>query len=120
MAIITLALEFLGDLSMATTVLFTVWGLFATSAPVAWWTWLSRSLPHNAEAGGALMVAVIQLAIMMGAVIGGLLYDSIGYQATFGMSASLLIASALLTVITARAQKQMLLTHKSKERCALI
>jgi hypothetical protein len=26
--------------------------LIGTAAPVAWWTWLSRTLPHDAEAGG--------------------------------------------------------------------
>lgn len=107
MAIITVALEFFGSFSMATTILLAMWGLVATSAPVAWWTWLSRTLPLNAEVGGALMVAAIQLSIMLGAILGGLLYDSSGYRATFAMSAALLIASALLSVLTARAQKRL-------------
>ena len=106
MVIIIMALEFFGGFSIATTSLLAMWGLVATAAPVAWWTWLSRTLPQNAEAGGALMVAVIQLAIMLGAVLGGLLYDYRGYQATFSMSAVLLSASAFLAFLTARAQKQ--------------
>jgi hypothetical protein len=39
---------------------FGLCGLFATSAPVAWWTWLT--LPQDAE-GGGLMGAMVQLAI---------------------------------------------------------
>lgn len=60
-----------------------LWGLVATPAPVAWSTWLTKTLPQDAEAGGGLMVAIIQLAITLGATIGGLLFDWQGYQATF-------------------------------------
>jgi len=82
--------------------LLTVWGLIATSAPVGWFTWLSRTLPEDAEAGGGLMVAVIQMAITLGAGAGGLLYDGLGYQATFIASALMLLAATLLTVQASR------------------
>lgn len=39
--------------------------MLATAAPTGWWTWIARTLPDNAEAGGGLMVAVIQLAIAL-------------------------------------------------------
>jgi predicted MFS family arabinose efflux permease len=71
------------------------WGLIGTAVPVAWWTWLSRTLPHDAEAGGGLMVAAIQLAITAGASLGGLLLDRSGYPSTFLASAALLGAAAL-------------------------
>lgn len=57
--------------------------MIATAAPVGWWAWLARSLPQDAEAGGGLMVAVIQLAISAGAIVGGFLYDASGYRMTF-------------------------------------
>lgn len=59
--------------------LLALWGLIATPAPVAWGLWLSRAVPDNAEAGGGLMVAVIQLAITLGAGIGGMLFDAVGW-----------------------------------------
>lgn len=40
-------------------VLLSLWGLLATAAPTGWWTWIARTLPEDAEAGGGLMVAVI-------------------------------------------------------------
>jgi hypothetical protein len=58
-----------------------LWGLMATAAPVGWWSWFAEVMPHNAEAGGGLMVAVIQLAIALGSAMGGLLFDSTGYKA---------------------------------------
>ena len=85
-------------------VLLALWGMIGTAAPVAWWTWVSKALPDEAEAGGGLMVAVIQLAITLGASLGGMLFDGRGYQATFLASAALLIASALIAVL-ARAKQ---------------
>jgi predicted MFS family arabinose efflux permease len=94
MAAIGVALMAVGSSVAATAVLLGIWGLVATSAPVAWWTWLARSLPHDAEAGGGLMVAVVQLAIASGAVVGGILFDASGYRATFGLSAAVLLAAS--------------------------
>lgn len=82
-------------------VLISLWGLFATSAPVAWWTWLSQALPNDAEAGGGLMVAVVQLAITLGAALGGLLFDAYGYEITFVFSAVILAIAAMMSSITA-------------------
>ena len=72
------------------------WGLIGTAAPVAWWTWMSKVLPEDAEAGGGLMVAVIQLAITAGASLGGFLFDSSGYGSAFTAAAVLLCGSGLL------------------------
>jgi predicted MFS family arabinose efflux permease len=102
MAGIALALVIAGDLAVPTAALLTLWGLIGTAVPVAWWTWLSRTLPDDAEAGGGLMVAVIQLAITLGATIGGFLFDTAGYRATFLASAALLGASTLVGVAAAR------------------
>jgi len=76
--------------------------LIGTAAPVGWWTWMAKVLPDDAEAGGGLMVAVIQLAITLGASLGGLLFDSLGYRASFGASAAILAVSALMAVLAAR------------------
>jgi predicted MFS family arabinose efflux permease len=79
-----------------TAVLLGAWGLISTCAPVGWFTWLTRTLPRDAEAGGGLMVAVIQLAITLGATAGGWLYDGVGYSATFIASGVLLLTAAVL------------------------
>lgn len=78
------------------------WGFLGTAAPVGWGTWLSRVLPDDAEAGGGLQVAVIQLAITAGASLGGLLFDAFGWSAAFTMSAMLLCASSLAAFIASR------------------
>ena len=78
------------------------WGLVATAAPVGWWAWVPKTFPENAEAGGGLMVAVIQLSIALGSTAGGLLLDARGFQSVFLGSAALLLISALLAWRTAR------------------
>lgn len=85
-------------------VLLGAWGLVATAAPVGWWSWVAHAMPENAEAGGGLMVAVIQLAIALGSTVGGLLFDHRGYQATFAASAAMLLFAALLTLLTSRSR----------------
>ncbi|HRO01790.1 MAG TPA: MFS transporter, partial [Nitrobacter sp.] len=106
MAIIAVALMIFGGWVAAAGLLLGLWGLFATSAPVGWWTWLSRTLPNDAEAGGGLMVAVVQLAITLGAVVGGILFDLSGYQTTFSAAAILLIGAAILAFLTSSKARQ--------------
>jgi predicted MFS family arabinose efflux permease len=96
MAVIALGLVALGSSSAFTAILLIGWGLFGTAAPVGWGTWLSRTMPDDAEAGGGLQVATIQLAITLGASTGGVLFDAIGWWTTFLFASSLLAGSSLL------------------------
>ena len=103
MAVLAGALVAFGRSAAIVGVLLAVWGLVATAAPVGWWTWLARTLPDDAEAGGGLIVAVVQLAIGLGATLGGVLFDAWGHRATFGLSAVLLVVAAALAGKAARA-----------------
>ncbi|WP_239007512.1 MFS transporter [Pseudomonas granadensis] len=107
MAVIAMALITYGSSTVITAVLLGLWGLVATAAPVGWWTWLARTLPDAAEAGGGLMVAVVQLAIASGAIVGGVLFDMSGYRATFESSAGLLVVAAVLALLAARAASRV-------------
>jgi predicted MFS family arabinose efflux permease len=100
MMLTALALILLGASLVATFMLIALWGFFATAAPVAWWTWLSKTLPDSAEAGGGLMVAVIQLAITLGAATGGWVFDAYGIASSFSLSAVILFSASLMAFIT--------------------
>jgi predicted MFS family arabinose efflux permease len=100
MAAIAIALTLVGGSTVSVGVLLVGWGLIGTAAPVAWWTWLSRALPDDAEAGGGLMVAVIQLAIAIGATAGGVAFDSSGASATFVTSAVILVLAGVAAFAT--------------------
>jgi len=66
MSIIAVGLIIFGNGLAMAFILLGLWGLMATAAPVGWWSWLALSLPKDAETGGGLMVAVIQLSIALG------------------------------------------------------
>ena len=103
MALIALALIPFGHSIIVVAALLGFWGLLATAAPVGWWSWIAQAMPNNAEAGGGLMVAVIQLSIALGSTVGGMLFDSHGYQSTFVASAIVLLLGAAVTVLTSHA-----------------
>lgn len=86
----------------AVAILLSLWGLLATAAPTGWWTWIARALPEDAEAGGGLMVAVIQFSIALGSTAGGLIFDSLGWRSTFGLSGFLLLGAVAMTFVTSR------------------
>jgi predicted MFS family arabinose efflux permease len=102
MATIALALIPFGGWFAGVAVLLGVWGLLATAAPVGWWNWIATTMPADAEVGGGLMVAVIQLAIALGSTLGGLLFDGNGYQSAFAASAAVLLLGAFLTHLSSR------------------
>ncbi|MGD9942922.1 MAG: MFS transporter, partial [Burkholderiaceae bacterium] len=102
MAATALALIVFGGCIAAVVALLGLWGLTGTSAPVGWWAWIARVFPKDAEAGGGLFVAVVQMSIALGATAGGLLFDRSGYRSTFVVSAVLLAISAVLAAVAAR------------------
>ncbi|MGS1116845.1 hypothetical protein [Castellaniella sp. UC4442_H9] len=114
MAAIAISLAEFGGWPAAVVVLLGFWGLIATAAPVGWWVWVPRTFPQDAEAGGGLMVAMVQFSIALGSTAGGLLFDYSGYQSMLAASAAVLLVAAYLIFLTARAEMT-----RSYESCSL-
>ena len=102
MAGVALALIPLGAELVPVALLLGLWGLMATANPVGWWSWVAQTMPDDAEAGGGLMVAVVQLAIALGSTLGGELFDARGLASTFAASAIVLLVGAWLTFEASR------------------
>jgi predicted MFS family arabinose efflux permease len=120
MAAIGIGLTLLGHSPFATASLLAAWGLISTAAPVGWWTWLSKALPDDSEAGGGLMVAVIQFAIALGASSGGLLLDHAGYRVTFAFSAFVLgVSAAAAAYFARRARSVTVIRNQQLKGCLL-
>ena len=102
MAVIAVTLMLSGHVLWLVFTLLGLWGLVATAAPVGWWSWVAKTFPDNAEAGGGLMVAVVQLSIALGSTTGGLAFDHTGWQSTFALSAALLALASCLAWVTSR------------------
>ncbi len=83
-------------------VMVALWGLAFGAVPVAWSTWITRVVPDEAESGGGLIVASIQLAIALGAAIGGVMFDISGVLGVFATAGTLLLAAAALVLVGVR------------------
>lgn len=104
MALTALALIAFGQWTAVVVALLALWGLTGTSAPVGWWAWIARVFPKDAEAGGGLFVAVVQMSIALGSTAGGMLFDINGYRSAFMASVCLLLGAAFLAFLTSRSR----------------
>jgi DHA1 family purine ribonucleoside efflux pump-like MFS transporter len=99
MGAIALALVALGRAPIADALLVALWGMAFGAVPVAWTTWITKTVPDEAESGGGLIVAAVQFAITLGAAAGGLVFDHAGASGVFvGAGAVLLVAAAMIFV----------------------
>lgn len=96
LAAVTLGLLLTGHVLWAVAIMLIAWGTLNSAIPVAWSTWLARDVSDEPESGGGLMVAAIQLSIMLGGALGGLLLDHVSIAATLIGGAALLIVASLI------------------------
>lgn len=94
MGVAGLVLGGLHATSTLATVLVAVWGLAFGTVPVAWSTWISCAVPDEAETGGGLLVATIQMAITVGAGAGGMVLSAGGVGNAFGAGGLVLVLAA--------------------------
>ncbi len=78
------------------SLLIAVWGFAFGTVPVAWSNWVAQTVPDEAESGGGLLVAAIQVAIALGAAGGGVVLSQGGAAGVFDLGGMTLIAAALL------------------------
>ncbi|MEG6593664.1 MFS transporter [Desulfovibrio sp. 1188_IL3213] len=100
---IHLALSALAVLLFATngevgvnTGLAIAWGFIFGFIPVAWSTWITRTLADKAEIAGGVSVAAIQFSIGLAAGIGGITFDSMGIGGIFVAAAVIQVLAAVL------------------------
>lgn len=77
-------------------VLVTLWGGAFGGWLIVVNAWTSRQVPDSPEAGGGLIVAGFQLAITLGAALGGLLVDGPGVVAAYLVGGALLLVGGVV------------------------
>jgi predicted MFS family arabinose efflux permease len=105
---VTLAMLGAGHVLWGVAIAMTIWGAINAAIPVAWSTWLSLGISDEPESGGGLIVAAIQLSIMLGAALGGLLLDHISIAATLLGGTTLLVFASLIVGNGERIKTQLL------------
>jgi predicted MFS family arabinose efflux permease len=95
LGVVTIGMLLAGHQLWAMALLMFAWGALNAAIPVSWFNWLTQGIRDEPEAGGGLMVAAIQLAIMLGAGFGGLLLDHFSIVATMVGGAALMAFGAM-------------------------
>lgn len=91
-AVTTLVLAFMGVSPTLAAVATALWGFSFGALPVSVQTFVTKAAPDDTESAGALLITTFMIAISSGAIVGGLLVDSIGAYGVFvfaGVSALL-------------------------------
>ena len=96
MALAALALVLWGASVVAAFSFVALWGLAFGMAPVSLQANLSRSAPDALEGAGSLMVVSFQVAITLGALIGGYVVDT--YSANANMMLTAILAAMTLVL----------------------
>ncbi|MGO1077824.1 MFS transporter [Inquilinus sp. CA228] len=91
-----------GGAPVANTAMVALWGVAFGAVPVAWSTWLTRTVPDEAESAGGLLVAAVQLAIATGAAAGGAIFDVSGALGVFTGAGFVLLLAAVMIVVGIR------------------
>lgn len=102
-------LPLVAHLSLAVFALLVVWGLVWGGLPLGLQTWMAGATPEGAEAGLAMFVTTIQVALAVGSTLGGVAVSVSGLAADFGFAAVVaLLGSAVLVLLDVRSTRSRL------------
>jgi len=104
MGILGLGLAAAGSALLPAAAMVALWGLAFGAVPVAWSTWITRTIPDEAETGGGLLVAAFQLAIATGAALGGAIFDAGGATGVFTTGGGILLGATLVIGLGVKAR----------------
>ncbi len=86
-ALLTMPLLKHSDIAVIVTVL--AWGIAFGAIPLCLSVWIQLATPDLPEAGSALFVGIIQVAIAVGSLVGGTVVDRVGIPADFWLGSAL-------------------------------
>lgn len=96
------AFTWLSDSPVMVSALVAIWGLAFGIVPIAITVWMYRAVPDHPEAGQALLVSVVQIALSSGAAIGGRIVDWYSLPATMNFGGMLMWLGAGLVLLFLR------------------
>jgi predicted MFS family arabinose efflux permease len=99
-AVLALVLLVFGGSGLVSAIAVGLWGFAFGVLPVGFQTWMVRVASDEAESAGGLLVSAFQVAITVGAVVGGILVDGFGPFGSIGYLAAATTAGALLVLLS--------------------
>jgi DHA1 family purine ribonucleoside efflux pump-like MFS transporter len=103
-AVLALVLCVFGGSGLVAAIAVGLWGFAFGALPVGFQTWMVRVASDEAESAGGLLVSAFQVAITIGAVVGGILVDWTGPFGAIGYLALATLAGALLVLLSRSAE----------------
>jgi predicted MFS family arabinose efflux permease len=101
-----LAMPLLRHSQPGVAALVLAWGVSFGALPLCFSVWIQRATPDSPEAGSALFVSIIQVAIAVGSLVGGFVVDHVGVSADFLLGSGLaLLGLAALASFGAHGKK---------------
>ncbi|HEX7907839.1 MAG TPA: MFS transporter [Paraburkholderia sp.] len=83
------SLPLLQHSSIGVVAMVLAWGVAFGALPLCFSVWIQRATPDSPEAGSALFVSIIQVAIALGSLVGGVVVDRVGMSADFLLGSGL-------------------------------
>lgn len=96
------AFHILGTTASGGTLVLILWGLAYGGVSVALQTWMMRAAPDAIEVATSLFVAVFNLAIALGSLLGGQAVDRLDLQTNILMAAVLTTTALGLALVAQR------------------
>jgi predicted MFS family arabinose efflux permease len=99
-AVLALVLLVFGHSGVVAGTAVGLWGFAFGVLPVGFQTWMVRVASDEAESAGGLLVSAFQVAITVGAVVGGILVDGFGPYGAVGYLAAATLAGAVIVLLS--------------------
>ncbi len=102
MSLLSVGLVIFNQVSLLAAVLVVVWGLVSSAPPLGWSTWLTHTIPDEAESGGSLLFGATQFGVALGAAVGGVAIDRSGALGAVVVSGIVLMLCSLVNFYATR------------------
>jgi predicted MFS family arabinose efflux permease len=107
-----ISLPILHESTIGVTAMVIAWGIAFGAIPLCLSIWLQLSSPDLPEAGSALFVSIVQVAIAVGSFVGGITADGVGIPATMWLGGALGVAGLIVIVSFGMGRNLSEILHK--------
>jgi predicted MFS family arabinose efflux permease len=93
------------------------WGIAFGALPLCFSIWIQRATPDSPEAGSALFVSIIQVAIALGSLVGGMVVDHVGISADFLLGSGLALLGLAALASFGRSERKVVAEEVACPAC---
>jgi predicted MFS family arabinose efflux permease len=103
--------------TLGVVALVLAWGIAFGALPLCFSIWIQRATPDSPEAGSALFVSIIQVAIALGSLVGGMVVDHVGISADFLLGSGLALLGLAALASFGRSERKVVAEEVACPAC---